>query len=61
MKTFELIRDNEVVAEGVIFSDSTTAVRWVVPDMPRSTVVWSSFHDAMVIHDHDGKTSVRFT
>lgn len=61
MKTFNLIRENKTVAEGVIFTDKTTVIRWVVPGMPNSTVVWASFHEAMQIHNHDENTLVRWT
>lgn len=60
MKTFRMIRDGQVVAEGAVFRDGTTVIRWVVPGMPNSTVVWDSLQDALVIHDHDGKTTIEW-
>jgi len=65
MKTFLLVREDDSgrkveVAEGVEFTDWTVVVRWTVPDMPRSTVVWQSIDDAMRIHGQDGKTTVEW-
>jgi hypothetical protein len=62
--TFVLRRDEDVtgvsgagdVAEGALFDDGTTVVRWR-GDRP-STVVWSSLDDAVAIHGHDGRTRV---
>lgn len=61
MKTFRMLRNGQqVVAEGVIFPDGTTVVRWAVPGMPNSTVVWASLEDAMVVHNHDGNTTIEW-
>jgi hypothetical protein len=62
MRTFELIRDEDVtgvsgtgvVADGVVFDDGITVLRW--RGERRSTVVWASVDDAVAIHGHDGKT-----
>lgn len=61
MRTFTMHREGREVAEGVCFSDDTTVVRWTTPDLPQSTVVWKTMHDALVIHDHDGKTTIEWT
>lgn len=61
MRTFTMHREGQKVAEGIIFSDDVTVIHWTTPDFPRSTVVWTSFHDAMVVHDHDGKTTIEWT
>lgn len=66
MKLFTLQRTEDVsgvsgtgtVAEGVEFSDGTVVIRWSVPDLPKSTVVWDSLDSALEIHGHDGRTSV---
>ena len=47
------------VAEGVVFSDGTVALRWVVGEH-RSTVLWPSIEAVIAIHGHDGKTRVEF-
>lgn len=47
-----------VVAEGIRFSDGTCALRWCVPDKPRSTVIYDSILDAAAIHGHNGSTLV---
>lgn len=36
--------------EGVVFTDGATVLRWLTAK--RSTSVWDSFEDAMVIHEH---------
>lgn len=49
-----------VVATGTLFADGQAVVRWIVADKPQSTVVYSSLHDAELIHGHDGKTRLVF-
>lgn len=41
---------DEVQFEGVIFSDGKVAVRWLTAR--RSTSVWESMEDLLIIHDH---------
>lgn len=68
MQVFWLIRDEDVtgvsgtgiVAEGVVFEDGKVALRWLVENMPRSTVVWDSIRDAISVHGHDGRTRLSF-
>lgn len=68
MRMFHLVRHEDVsgvsgegmVAEGVVFSDGTVALRWL-SEWPTSVV----FHDRGVegveaVHGHGGKTEVRF-
>lgn len=65
MRTFSLQRDEDVsgvsgtgvVAEGVEFSDGTVALRWTAGEHG-STVVWDSIEPVVLIHGHDGRTSV---
>lgn len=45
-----------VVADGVVFSDGVTVVRW--RGARRSTVVWDSLDDVEAIHGHGGATRV---
>lgn len=67
MRTFELHRDTDVtgisgtgvVAEGCMFSDGVTVVRW--RGERRSTVVWPSIEDVEVIHGHGGATRIVWT
>lgn len=67
MRTFVLKREVDVsgvsgtgvVAEGAQFSDGTCVVRWL--GERRSTVVWSSIEDVLVIHGHDGATKIVWT
>jgi hypothetical protein len=63
MYAFLMTRDDDergisgrVVAEGVIFSDGRVAIRWMVPELPSSTVVWDSIADAMLVHNHNDDT-----
>lgn len=66
MRTFTMHRDLDVtgvsgtgvVAEGVIFDDGTTVVRWHGPRC--STVVWDTFMDAALVHGHGGATRFVF-
>lgn len=44
------------VAEGVLFTDGTVAIRW--RGERTSTVVWSSLADVEAIHGHGGKTRI---
>lgn len=62
MRRFKLDRHIDVngisgtgyVAEGVVFTDGTTAIRWV--GKTPSTVVWDNIGDAQHIHGHGGAT-----
>lgn len=62
MRRFELNRIKDVsgisgtgiVAEGVVFEDGTTVIRWRGA-MP-SVVVWKSIDHAESIHGHGGAT-----
>ena len=62
--TFQLHRDTDVsgvsgtgvVADGAVFPDGTTVVRW--RGERQSTVVWPSIEDVRVIHGHGGATRV---
>jgi len=64
MKTFQLQRDEDesgvsgtgVVAEGVVFADGTTAIRWKTATS--STAVYNSIEDLEYIHGHHGKTKI---
>lgn len=64
-RRFHLERDTDVsgvsgtgiVAEGVVFSDGVTVVRWVVGEH-QSTVVWPSLEAVEAIHGHHGATRV---
>lgn len=66
MRTFALIRHSDpsgvsgtgVVAQGVVFSDGTTVLRWMLDT--RSTGVYESLADMIAIHGHGGQTEVRF-
>ncbi|UQN08609.1 hypothetical protein [Deinococcus sp. QL22] len=64
MQRFQLIRTEDVsgcsgtgiVAEGVIFSDRTAVLRWVVA--PCSTGFYASIDDLIFSHAHEGRTTV---
>lgn len=64
--TFVLRRDEDetgvsgvgVVAQGVVFSDGTVAMRWMTEY--RSTVIYDCIEDVERIHGHGGKTKVVF-
>jgi hypothetical protein len=46
------------VAEGVVFSDGTVALRWRTART--STAIYASIDDLMEIHGHDGQTQIRW-
>ena len=46
------------VAEGVVFSDGTCAIRWLTAT--KSTAVYATLADVITIHGHDGGTLVVF-
>lgn len=46
-----------VVAEGVMFSDGTVVIRWIVGEH-QSTVVWPNIKAVEKIHGHDGRTVI---
>ncbi|UQN04847.1 hypothetical protein [Deinococcus sp. QL22] len=65
MQRFQLIRTEDVsgcsgtgaVAEGVIFSDGSAAMRWNRP--PCSTAFYASIDDLIFLHGHEGLTTVQ--
>ncbi len=67
MRTFQLHRDTDVsgvsgtgvVADGVVFPDGTTVIRWRT--LPHSsTVVWDDLDAAVAVHGHAGATRFVF-
>lgn len=66
MRRFRLNRQNDptgisgtgIVAEGVMFSDGTAALRWCSEF--RSTAVYTSMDDVNAIHGHDGATTIEW-
>ena len=66
-RIFVLIRDADVsgtsgtgvVAEGVVFSDGTVAMRWLT--RTRSTALYDNLEDLVEIHGHDGASRVEMT
>jgi hypothetical protein len=70
MKAFYLLRHEDVsgvsgegvVADGVVFDDGVTVIRWRSGrPQAQSTVVWDNVEDAIAIHGHDGKTELVYT
>jgi hypothetical protein len=66
MQRFVLYRHTDVsgtsgtgiVAEGVVFSDGSAALRWLT-DIS-STALYASIEDLVSIHGHGGSTEVRW-
>jgi hypothetical protein len=64
LRTFHLERDVDVsgisgtgvVADGCVFPDGVTVVRW--RGDRQSTVVWPSIEDVEAIHGHSGATRI---
>ena len=48
--SFQKNANDEPQFEGVIFSDGTCALRWLTA--AKSTSIWNSFNDAMLVHEH---------
>jgi hypothetical protein len=46
------------VAEGVVFTDGTVALRWTVE--LQSTALYSSVDDLLAIHGHSGSTRLQW-
>jgi hypothetical protein len=78
MQTFRLIREVDVsgisgvgvVAEGCVFSDGTTVVRWLELDednpnyqrgVRATTVVFPSIEAVEALHGHNGATDIEWT
>lgn len=59
MRTFELHRDQKIVAQGVEFDDRSVAIRWLTDTT--STAVYANIEDAQKIHGHGGATRFVFT
>ncbi len=65
-RTFDLVRLEDAtgisgtgpVAEGVVFSDGTVALRWLTAH--RSTALYESAREVLAIHGHGGKTELRY-
>lgn len=65
-RRFFLARTNDVsgvsgtgrVAAGVQFYDGSVVMRWLTEY--RSTVVWDSLEAAMLVHGHNGGTTVEW-
>lgn len=47
-----------LVAEGIVFSDGTTVLRWTVA--LTSTAIYDSIEDLIEIHGHNGSTVLRW-
>ena len=45
-----------IVAQGVMFSDGTCAVRWF--GQHASTAIWENVRDLMYVHGHGGRTKI---
>jgi len=66
MRRFQLVRHRDIsgisgtglVADGVRFADGQVVIRW--RGLRKSTVIWDSLDDAMVIHGHNGSTYVKW-
>lgn len=61
MRRFEMRSfEGEKVAEGCVFSDNTTAVRWMRAGYPASSVWWDHFESAEYIHAGVGAWRIVF-
>ena len=66
VRDFILVRDKDVtgtsgigiVAEGVVFSDGQTVLKWLRD--PFSLGVYSSLEHLVTVHGHEGNTRVEF-
>lgn len=46
------------VAEGVVFSDGTAALRWLTD--PSSTAIYATVDDLLDVHGHNGSTRLQW-
>jgi hypothetical protein len=69
IRTFELHRDQDatgysgtgVVADGCVFPDGATVVRWRVREGKRqSTELWDDVDHVVEVHGHDGLTRLEW-
>ena len=66
MRAFQIVRTEDVsgvsgtgiVAEGAVFSDGQTVVRWL--SRSPSTNIYGCIEDVLRIHGHEGATTVKF-
>lgn len=66
MRRFELHRDHDlteisgvgIIAEGVVYSDGTVAMRWL-SERP-TTTTFNCIDDVIAIHGHGGDTRVQY-
>jgi hypothetical protein len=66
MRRFVLNRDEDlsgvsgtgIVAEGVVFSDGTTVLRWLT--FRRSTAIYDRVEDVVAVHGHGGTTQLQY-
>ena len=66
MRTFDLFRSKDIsgvsgtgkVAEGVVFHDGVTVVRWLSGHP--STNIYANVEDVLRIHGHEGATRIEF-
>lgn len=66
-RRFHLVREEDFtgvsgtgrVAEGIQFSDGVCAMHWIVPPA-KSTVLYDSVDELILIHGHDGRTKVSY-
>jgi hypothetical protein len=64
MRRFHLLRLEDetgtsgkgVVAEGVVFTDGTTIIRWNSPTA--STIIYSHIDHVLKVHGHGNKTTI---
>jgi hypothetical protein len=67
MKLYNLVRKEDVsgssgtgiVAEIVEFEDLSCVMRWKVKDKPNSFAYYSSIEDIILIHGHEGRTTIK--
>lgn len=66
MRRFVLVRDVDLsgisgtgqVAEGVVFTDGTCAMRWTTHTC--STCLYAACDDLLTIHGHQGRTRIEW-
>lgn len=47
-----------VVAEGIQFSSGKVVLGWCTKKGPNSLTFWDSIDEVLMVHGHDGKTSI---
>jgi hypothetical protein len=49
-----------IIAEGVIFSDGSVVIKWIIKNSPSSIVLWKSIEDVKQVNCRDDNTVIEY-